>query len=80
MSDLYIRRRRAGRRPGSSQDTSEYAVAKQNTTRDVTVHEEHPLIGAKAPELALESAAGVRVHLSDFRGRTVVLFFVREFT
>ncbi len=42
--------------------------------------EDHPLLGARAPLFELESTTGERIRLDDYRGRNVVLFFVREFT
>ncbi len=32
------------------------------------------------PEFALESSEGGKVRLSEFRGRNVLLYFMREFT
>ena len=37
--------------------------------------EPHPLCGKKAPAFALESSAGTTVKLSQFKGKTVVLYF-----
>ena len=37
-------------------------------------------IGTVAPDFALESADGERITLASRRGRSVVLFFVREFS
>jgi len=36
--------------------------------------------GDAGPEFALESNEGGRVLLSEFRGRNVLLYFMREFT
>ena len=37
-------------------------------------------LGMPAPGFILESSAGHPVSLSDYRGRPVVLYFIREFT
>jgi thioredoxin-dependent peroxiredoxin len=36
-------------------------------------------VGDAAPEFKLPSNTGAEISLSDFRGRKVVLFFVREY-
>lgn len=36
-------------------------------------------VGAQAPDFELESIAGPRIGLSQFRGRPVVLVFLRGF-
>ena len=36
--------------------------------------------GDVAPDFALESNEGGQVRLSEFRGRNVLLYFMREFT
>jgi peroxiredoxin len=44
------------------------------------VNEDHPLLGTQALPFQLEATTGDIVRLFSYRGRNVVLFFVREFT
>ncbi len=37
------------------------------------------IVGARAPDFKLPSNTGGEIALSDFRGKKVILFFVREF-
>ncbi len=36
-------------------------------------------LGMPAPDLTLESSAGRSVSISDYHGRCVILYFIREF-
>ena len=39
-----------------------------------------PVVGQPAPIFSLEAVDGGTVRLADYRGRCVVLFFMRDFT
>lgn len=37
------------------------------------------VVGSRAPDFKLTASMGEEISLSDFRGKKVVLFFVREY-
>ena len=49
------------------------------TRKDAIMAEKELVVGSKVPDFTLPSNKGGEVKFSDYRGRKVALFFVREY-